>query len=99
MHRYSKWQKIEEARKILKLPIRTTRREIIEQYKNLAKAFHPDKGGDEEQMKKLNEAYEVLMRYCDNYLIILAPNDNILDPEDWWFEHFGEDPIWGKMKR
>jgi hypothetical protein len=36
------------------------------------------------------------MEYCDNYLINLEPNDNILNPEDWWFEHFGEDPIWGK---
>ncbi|MCS7278601.1 MAG: DnaJ domain-containing protein [Thermodesulfobacteriaceae bacterium] len=98
MQGYDKWKKIEVARKILKLPIRTTRREIIEHYKNLSKIFHPDKGGDEESMKKLNEAYEILMKYCDNYLILLAPNDNISDPEEWWFEHFGEDPIWGKMR-
>ncbi len=91
-----KWKKIEEARKILKLPLKTTRKEIIAHYKILVKDLHPDRGGDEEQMKKLNEAYEVLMEYCDNYFIILSPNENISDPEDWWFSHFGEDPIWGK---
>lgn len=100
MQFHNKWKKIEEARRFLNLPLRTTRKEIIERYKDLAKVFHPDKGGNEELMKKLNEAYELLMKYCDNYLIILAPNDNISisDPEEWWFEHFGEDPVWGKTK-
>lgn len=92
----SKWTKLEEARKILNLPKRTTRREIIEKYRKLVKKYHPDKKGDEELTKKINEAYEILMEYCDNYLIILEPNANITNPEEWWFEHFGEDPVWGK---
>ncbi|HDD43880.1 MAG TPA: J domain-containing protein, partial [Candidatus Desulfofervidus auxilii] len=39
-----KWEKLEEARKILKLPKKTTRKEIIEQYRKLAKEYHPDHG-------------------------------------------------------
>jgi curved DNA-binding protein CbpA len=36
------------------------RREIERRYKRLAAAHHPDRGGDEERMKSLNEAYRVL---------------------------------------
>lgn len=39
---------------------RATRRELEHLYKRRAARLHPDKGGDEEQMKVLNEAYRVL---------------------------------------
>ena len=94
----SKWEEIEEARKILKLPKKTTRKEIIENYKKLAKEYHPDHGGSEELIKKLNYAYELLMEYCDNYLIDLESKEIDLDPKDWWLNKFGEDPIWGKKR-
>ncbi|HKO62932.1 MAG TPA: DnaJ domain-containing protein [Pyrinomonadaceae bacterium] len=38
----------------------TTRSEIDRLYKRLAARRHPDKGGTEEEMKSLNEAYRVL---------------------------------------
>jgi len=94
----SKWEEIEEARKILKLPKKTTRKEIIENYRKLAKEYHPDRGGSEELIKKLNYAYEILMEYCDNYLIDLEAKEIDLDPKDWWLNRFGEDPIWGKKR-
>ena len=94
----NKWEEIEEARKILKLPKKTTRKEIIENYRKLAKEYHPDHGGSEELIKKLNYAYELLMEYCDNYLIDLESKEINLDPKDWWFNKFGEDPIWGKKR-
>ncbi|MDT7604888.1 MAG: hypothetical protein QOF61_2885 [Acidobacteriota bacterium] len=37
-----------------------TREEIGRRYKRLAAARHPDRGGSEEEMKELNEAYRVL---------------------------------------
>jgi len=37
-----------------------TRREIEQRYKRLAAQHHPDRGGDEERMKSLNEAYRIL---------------------------------------
>jgi len=94
----NKWEEIEEARKILKLPKKTTRKEIIENYRKLAKEYHPDHGGSEELIKKLNYAYELLMEYCDNYLIDLEAKEIDLDPKDWWLNRFGEDPIWGKKR-
>lgn len=32
--------------------------EVVENYKRLAKEHHPDRGGDEERMSKLNKAYD-----------------------------------------
>jgi len=37
-----------------------SRRDIERLYKRLAARHHPDRGGSEEQMKSLNEAYRVL---------------------------------------
>jgi curved DNA-binding protein CbpA len=37
-----------------------TREEIERLYKRLARRHHPDRGGDEEEMKALNEAWRVL---------------------------------------
>lgn len=39
---------------------RTSRRDLDRLYKRLAACRHPDKGGTEEDMKSLNEAYRVL---------------------------------------
>ncbi|QJA06183.1 J domain-containing protein [Thermosulfurimonas marina] len=89
-----KWRKIEEARRLLGLPRETTRAEIREAYRRLAARFHPDRQGDPERMKALNEAYRLLMDYCDHYRIELSPNDRGASAEEWWFLHFGEDPVW-----
>lgn len=37
-----------------------TRGEVKEIYRNLARENHPDKGGDDEKMKLINEAYETI---------------------------------------
>jgi curved DNA-binding protein CbpA len=39
---------------------RASRRELHRLYKRLARRRHPDRGGTEEEMKSLNEAYRVL---------------------------------------
>lgn len=39
---------------------RTSRRDLDRLYKRMAARRHPDKGGSEEEMKSLNEAYRVL---------------------------------------
>lgn len=45
---------------ILELDIGCSQSEIKKSYRQLAKTHHPDRGGDEEKFKKLNEAYSVL---------------------------------------
>ncbi len=61
-----KWQRLEEARRLLGLPRQTSRAEIRERYRRLAAKFHPDRAGDAEAMKRLNEAYALLMDYCEH---------------------------------
>ncbi len=90
-------KKIEEARKVLALPQIITRNLLIKHYKHLARKYHPDKGGDEEKFKKLREAYEILLNLCDNYPIDLTKKETF-DPQNFWFYHFGSDPICGKKE-
>jgi molecular chaperone DnaJ len=46
--------------KILGVEKNATGDEIKKAYRNLAHKYHPDKGGDAEKFKELNEAYQVL---------------------------------------
>jgi curved DNA-binding protein CbpA len=45
---------------ILGADVTTSRRDIERLYKRLASRHHPDRGGSDERMKSLNEAYRVL---------------------------------------
>jgi len=46
--------------KILGLPKNASADEIKRAYRKLAHEFHPDKGGDAEKFKEINEAYQIL---------------------------------------
>lgn len=43
---------------ILGISRNASKKEILSAYRKKAFQFHPDRGGDEEMMKKVNEAYE-----------------------------------------
>ncbi|MFH1351152.1 MAG: J domain-containing protein [Pseudomonadota bacterium] len=70
--RRPKFSKIErESIKILQLKVEEVLSEghvyrIKSAYKNLAKIYHPDVGGDAEIFKKLNEAHHQLLLWADN---------------------------------
>ena len=71
-------------------------------YYSLSKQHHPDTAGqdssseaDEEMMYRLTEAYNLLMRYCDEYRFPLSkPENDIYDAEDWWMDRFGQESPW-----
>ncbi len=95
------WDDIEEAREILELEERATLAEIKEAFRRLAKEHHPDlngEGADPNRMRKLNRAYQTLQDYCSSFRFPLkkGPESEIIDDEKWWFDRFGEDPLWGK---
>ena len=64
---------INEARELLELEETATLKQIKQAYKRAAKRYHPDKCKDEdkakcdEMMKKINEAHELIMKYCAEY--------------------------------
>ncbi len=58
---------IEEALEILELPKFITKEDIKNQYRFLAKKYHPDVGGDAQKMEQLNHAYQLLMKYIEDF--------------------------------
>jgi len=99
------WQALARAGKLLGLADRATRGEMKRAYHRLCKKYHPDTNGadskaDEEMMYRLTEAYELLMRYCEEYRFPLEPGEgDIYDAEDWWMDRFGRDPLWGRRRK
>jgi len=55
--------------------------EVKKKYRQLVLVYHPDRGGDEEKMKRLNHIYDILLKAkegYDNWLRQqLAPNFEI----------------------
>lgn len=62
------FEKVDWARKVLCLSVRTSREEIIKAYRNRARLYHPDMSPDtlnaERQFNEINKAYQVLLEYC-----------------------------------
>ncbi len=103
------WLAIEQARDLLQLEDRATLAEIKQAYHRLSKLHHPDTakiagGQNGEKMYRITAAYELLVRYCTEYRFplkledIAAESADPYDPEDWWQERFGNDPIWSGKK-
>ena len=58
---------IQDALEVLGLPPLVSLKDIKQRYYLLAKKYHPDIGGDEEKMEKINRAYKLLKEYIENY--------------------------------
>ena len=98
------WEAIDRARDLLKLGDRATSGEMKRAYHRMCKKYHPDRTDGSEQdseiMYRITDAYELLMRYTEEYRFPLTPGDgDIYDAEDWWMDRFGQDPLWGRHKR
>jgi hypothetical protein len=98
------WQAIDEARQLLNLGERATLGEIKRAYRKMCKRHHPDAVGEKSPVdgaiiRELTRGYDLLMRYCDQFRIPLVPGEGeSMDPEDWWMDRFGSDPLWGKKE-
>jgi DnaJ-class molecular chaperone len=58
---------IKEALDIMELPTFINLRELKSKYKKLASTNHPDFGGNEEMMAKINHSFELLKNYMINF--------------------------------
>lgn len=101
-----KYREIIDAKKLLNLPERASMEEIKTIYRNMLKKWHPDKSeaNDEkcnEMTRKIVSAYKVIMAYCEQYQYAFTDEEfeRYLSIEDWWFDRFGKDPLWGKHKK
>ncbi len=71
----AKFEEIQRARKVLDLQESASMAEIDEAYRKKANLYHPDKGGSEEMMKEINQAYRLLMDYCNRYIYVFSKED------------------------
>ncbi|RJP35955.1 MAG: J domain-containing protein [Desulfobacteraceae bacterium] len=99
----TKYEKITAARKLLGLSETATLAEIKSGYHKLLDKWHPDKCADDpkkcaEMTRKIIAANEALMEYCRQYQYSFSEETvkKQLSPEQWWFERFGDDPLWGR---
>lgn len=60
-------EEIKEALEVLELPVLITQEDIKKQYYFLVKKYHPDRGGDEEKIRRINHAYKVLIQYIASF--------------------------------
>ena len=97
------WAAVKAAAEILGLGENATLAEIKKAYRRKSKKYHPDvkktakKGTQGVEMHELIESYEKLLHYCAAYRFPLTPGENEqFESEDWWFERFGQDHLWGK---
>ena len=97
------WADIKAAAELLGLKEKATLAEIKKAYRRMSKKHHPDtqkrlkRKAKKINMHELTAAYEILLNYCAQYAFPLIPGeDEQLEGEDWWFERFGHDHLWGK---
>ena len=58
---------IKDALEVMDLPVLISLKELKQRYKALAAVHHPDFGGDEKRMARINDAYGLLKSYMDNF--------------------------------
>ena len=98
----TEWKQIYSAKELLGLGNKETLAEIKKTFRAKCKIHHPDMNEAEltknnEIISQLVQAYEVLLTYCNQYQFPLIPDeDEEVEPDDWWLDRFGQDPLWGK---
>lgn len=80
---------------------RASLEEIKTNYRALILKWHPDRcHADREKCKamttKIIAAYKIINDYCKNYKFSFSKEEvsNYLSAEEWWFERFGNNPLW-----
>lgn len=77
---------------------RATLKEIKSRHRELVKRHHPDSAADDdpESIRKVNEAYQVLLAYLSEYHFCFDEEEFYeQNPEERLRRQFMEDPLWG----
>jgi len=91
------FKQLTEALKVFNLPQKATIKQIKARHKVLVKRYHPDTGkGDTEEMRRVNQAYQVLMEDCSSYRFSFSEAEFCTQrPEEMIRQQFYSDPLWG----
>jgi hypothetical protein len=51
--------------------------------------------------QKIIAAYQMILAYCNQYQYSFSEEtvNKHLTPEEWWFERFGNDPLWSNNSK
>ena len=76
--------------------------EIKKRYRELCRKWHPDTSDEpkeicEEKLSRINESYRIVMQYLRTYRYSFDDKDmkKFSNTDEWWFDRFGDDPLWG----
>lgn len=96
---------LKKAIQTLGIPDEASPAEIRKLYKELIFQWHPDRCREDvqtckEKLQELQDAYKIILYYCENYRISFRDDDlrGFTDKKDalgLWLERFGDDPVWG----
>ncbi len=92
------FDQLEKAMTTLHLGDRVSLHDIKQRYRSLVRQHHPDRSpdSDNEEIRKINDAYKVLCAYCDDYRFSFSREEFLeQNPEERLREQFGSDPLWG----
>ncbi|MBM4294719.1 MAG: hypothetical protein FJ126_07445 [Deltaproteobacteria bacterium] len=95
---------LEEARELLGLDRRATRKEIRSAYRRAARRWHPDRapyGAEAEyraRMQEVNAAYQKIIKFIEDYRYHLAEAEAPDDYQKWWYSRFGVG-VWSPPKK
>jgi DnaJ domain len=91
---------LEEARLLLSLDIKATKKEIKAAYRRAARLWHPDRApeGDEAKhrarMQQINAAYQRIVQFIEAYRYELMESAGPEDLQKWWADRFYTG-VWG----
>jgi DnaJ-class molecular chaperone len=83
-----------EARTLLDLGPKATRKEVRAAYRRAARRWHPDRapGGEEEsyrtRMQQINAAYQLIVQFIEDYCYDLVEAAAPEDMQQWWADRF-----------
>lgn len=95
---------LEEARELLGLGLKATKKEIRAAYRRAARLWHPDRAPDgaeaeyRTRMQQINAAYQKVIKFIEDYQYHLAKAEAPDDYQKWWHHRFGVG-VWGPPKR
>ena len=99
----NKFKEITAARKLLELPETASMLKIKANFRRLLAEWHPDKCLENkkkctEMTRRIISAHKKIMNYCEHYQYSFSKETvkRHLSPEEWWFDRFGDYPLWGK---
>ncbi len=85
----NKVKEIKDALNILGLPSFISFKEIKKRYLSLSKKYHPDVCGDNSKIVEINNSYEILKKYIENFRFTFSDEEiHKQFPEDFHTDRF-----------